>query len=538
MNETKMTTKMTRRTMMVAMSVSAASVAVGGSAEGKGTDGEGHGGGGHGSAGHGQGGHQPQSVDGIRCVFLPSPQNPLCALRIYFDVGSSDDPKGKEGLAALVSDVIGQGGSKKATYAEVLDALYPLAASIRVFGDRDTTVFEGMVHRDNLAAFADLLAEQILEPRFAEDDFTRNKQNSRDYVTESLRGNDDEELGKQALASLLYEGHPYGHPTPGTVAGLDAITLDDVKAFYGKMYARDRMVIGVGGGYPEGFAEAFVKRFHSLPAKAPARARLPKPVRHPGLRVLVVDKKARANAISAGYVLPLTRSDDDFYPLTVARSYLGEHRTFNGVLMNHLRGDRGLNYGDYAYIESFIQDGWSTFPLANVLRRTQHFSIWLRPVAPANTLFALKAALFETDKLVREGIPEAGFEATKKFLLNYVNLWTQNISRRLGFAIDARIAGKDIVAELKRRLPKLTKAEVDHAIKKYFQVKDLAVAIVSDEGEALKAKLLAGGKTPIVYDTEGTSKEILAQDALIEAFPLAAKPESVRVVPVSAMFEK
>ena len=73
--------------------------------------------------------------------------------------------------------------------------------------------------------------------------------------------------------------------------------------------------------------------------------------------------------------------------------------------MNHLREMRGLNYGDYAYIENFIQDGWTTFPLPNIPRRQQHFEIWLRPVPPHNSLFALRAALYETDKLIREGIP-------------------------------------------------------------------------------------------------------------------------------------
>ena len=43
-------------------------------------------------------------------------------------------------------------------------------------------VFAGMVHRDNLAKLADLMAEQILTPRFAEDDFTRNKQDAIDFV--------------------------------------------------------------------------------------------------------------------------------------------------------------------------------------------------------------------------------------------------------------------------------------------------------------------------------------------------------------------
>ena len=57
---------------------------------------------------------------------------------------------------------------------------------------------------------------------------------------------------------------------------------------------------------------------------------------------------------------------------------------------------------------------------------------------PQNSLFALRAALYETDKLIRDGIPQSGFEATKTFLANYANLWAQDVSRRLGYAIDAR----------------------------------------------------------------------------------------------------
>src|SRR5262249_9640257 len=146
--------------------------------------------------------------------------------------GSVDDPKGKEGLAALTSEMIGKGGSKARTYGELLDALYPLAAQIRVYGDKESVVFEGTVHRDNLARFADLLADQVLAPAFAEEDFARNKQDALDYVAKTLRGNADEDLGKQALATVLYKGHPYGYPTQGTVAGLTAINLDDVKKFY------------------------------------------------------------------------------------------------------------------------------------------------------------------------------------------------------------------------------------------------------------------------------------------------------------------
>jgi zinc protease len=481
---------------------------------------------------------QKSSVAGIRTVFLPSPANPLVALRLVFQVGSVDDPAGKEGLALLTAEMLGKGGSKPRSYAELLDALYPLAAQIHVYGDKESIVFEGTVHRDNVAKFADLLADQALAPAFADDDFTRNRQEALDFVTKTLRGNADEELGKQAMATLMFRGHPYGNPSRGTVAGLNAITLDDVRKLYATRFSRDRLVIGVAGGYPEGFAEAFAKRFATLPAKAPPLPKLP-PAKIPKRnQLLVVEKDARANAISIGRPISITRKDADFYPLTVARSYLGEHRTFNGVLMNHLRETRGLNYGDYAYIENFIQDSWTTFPLPNIPRRQQHFEIWLRPVPPHNSLFALRAALYETDKLIRDGIPQAGFDATRTFLANYSNLWAQDASRRLGFAIDGVITGKDVIKELQARLPKMKKADVDRAIRKHLSLTGLSIAIVTDKGQSVADTLLGGGPTGITYDTAGTPPEVVAEDDMIKRFPIPLEKDNVRVVPVDQMFEK
>jgi zinc protease len=472
-----------------------------------------------------------------KTVFLPSANNPLVAIRVLFRTGAVDDPKGKEGLASLTAEMVGKGGTRSRSYAEVLDALYPLAANIRVYGDKESVVFEGMVHRDNAEKFADLLADQILNPRLAEDDFTRNRQDAVDYITKTLRGNDDENLGKQAMASVLYAGHPYGYPSQGTVAGLQAITLDDVKHFYAHHYTRDRLVLGVGGGYAPDFADAFVRRFAALGDRGAPAPHLPPAPKHAGNEIVIVEKDARADAMSIGRAIPITRASPDFYPLTVARSYLGEHRTFNGVLMNHLRGNRGLNYGDYAYVENFIQDGWSTFPLPNIPRRQQHFEIWLRPVPPQNALFALRAALYETDKLIRDGIPEAGFQATKTFLSNYADLWIQDVSRRLGYAMDAQIIGKDLIKELHERLPKIKKADVDRVIRKYLAIDKLSIAIVTDKGAEVRQTLLDGKPTPITYDTAGTPPAILEEDKIIQKFPLPVSADKIKVVPVDQLFE-
>jgi zinc protease len=254
--------------------------------------------------------------------------------------------------------------------------------------------------------------------------------------------------------------------------------------------------------------------------------------------LLAVEKESLGNAISMGVPIDVTRADEAFYPLVVAASYLGEHRTFNGVLMLSMRQKRGLNYGDYAYVEKFLQDGWTTFPLPNVPRRQQHFEIWLRPVPPASTGFAIREAIFETDKLIREGIPAAGFEATRAFLLNYVDLWAQDGSRRLGYAIDAAIYGKDVLAELKARLPTMTKKDVDEAIRAHLSTANLNVVVVGAKVRELAGKLTAGQPTPIVYDTKETPADVRQEDKLIESYPLPLSASHIKILSASNLFEK
>jgi zinc protease len=472
-------------------------------------------------------------------VLLPS-SNPLVAVRILFHAGSIDDPKGKEGLAALTASMISEGGSQKRTYAELVDALYPLAAGISARADKEVTVVSGSVHKDNLEAYYALLREVLLTPRFDPEDFERLKADQINYLTSRLRATSDEELGKATLGTMLYAGHPYGHPTAGTVQGLQAITLDDVKRFYREKFTRDNYELGLAGGFPADLPGTIASDLGSLGSGRPERPALPDPKKPQGIDVTIVTKSARASAISIGFPIDVTRSDDDFYALMVANSYLGEHRTFNGLLMNHMRGDRGLNYGDYSYIENFIQEGGSTFPLPNVPRRQQFFSIWIRPVALENAHFAIRQAMRELAMLVKNGMTEADFQATREFLLKYSPLWAQTPSRRVGYEMDGRFYGKRaLLDEVQARLPKLTVQQVNDAIRKHLQANDAFVAIVYDEGGAEALAKAIGGNAPstIRYSTE-TRPEVLEEDKQISAYPLGVDPKRIRVVRASEMFEK
>ncbi len=94
------------------------------------------------------------------------------------------------------------------------------------------------------------------------------------------------------------------------------------------------------------------------------------------------------------------------------------------------------------------------------------------------------------------------------------------------------------MAELKARLPNLTKAEVDRAIRKHLDPKRLTVAIVSDNAKALRAQLLSDKPTPMTYDTKDTPADVLARDKSIEGFPLHLTPSRVKILSAAVMFEK
>ena len=95
-------------------------------------------------------------------------------------------------------------------------------------------------------------------------------------------------------------------------------------------------------------------------------------------------------------------------------------------LYERIREQRGMNYGDYAYIEAFPRGMFQFFPDPNLARRAQIFEVWIRPVAPENAQMALRIATHELEKLVRDGLTGEQFEATRNYLMKNVYLMTAN----------------------------------------------------------------------------------------------------------------
>lgn len=471
-----------------------------------------------------------------RVVELPG-KSPLVTIRFVFTTGAASDPSDKPGVARLTAEMLGNGGTKTLTYKQITDALYPMAAGIGDYSDKEMTTFVGTTHIDNLDKFYALMRDAVLNPGWRAEDFTRVRDDQVNALRVSLRGNNDEELGKEALYNLIYTGHPYGHENMGTVASLQKMTVADLQEFHRAHYTQANLIIGLAGGYPPAFAARVKKDFAALPEGIADRFDLPQPAVLAHNQATLIEKDTRSVAWSLGFPIELKRSDPDFAALLVAQSFLGQHRDSSGVLYNRMRELRGLNYGDYAYIEYFPNGMFQFGPDPNIARHQQIFQIWIRPVERPDAVFALRLAMFELDKLVKTGISPANFEKTRSFLSKYVNILTKTKSAELGYAIDSAYYGMPQYNEyLKTSLAKLTADDVNRAVKKYLHADKLQIVGIAKDAAAIRLELTSAAATPIHYNSP-KPQDILDEDKTVENWPVSLELEDVKIVPVATVFE-
>jgi zinc protease len=415
-----------------------------------------------------------------------------------------------------------------------------MASGMNAQVDKEMSVFGGATHVDNLADYYKLLRGRLLTPGWREDDFRRVKDDAINAIKVGLRGNNDEELGKEVLYETIYQGTPYGHFNGGTVSSLEKISLDDVKAFYKSQYSQSQLIIGIAGGYSPEFLASMKKDFETLPAAAspePNVTAIPAPLPVEKSRIVIVDKDTRSVAFSIGYPILATRTRPEYAALLLVSSYLGQHRMSSGVLYNRMREKRGLNYGDYAYIEYFPRGMFLMEPQPNLARHQQIFQVWIRPVEPPTAKFALRLALFELDKLNKNGLTQEEFERTREFLSKYVNVLTRTKRAELGYAIDSLFYGIPPYNDyLKAQLAKLTLADVNRVIKENIRTDHVVIAAVTRNGEDLKRQLASEDASPMTYNSP-KPKEITEEDTLVVKWPLGVKAEDITVRPVAEVLQ-
>ncbi|TXS54002.1 insulinase family protein [Streptomyces sp. uw30] len=247
-------------------------------------------------------------ANGLRVVLSEDHLTPVAAVCLWYDVGSRHEVKGRTGLAHLFEHLMFQGsGSVKGTgHFELVQGAGGSPNGTTSF--ERTNYFETMpAHQLELALW--LEADRMGSLLVALDD--EGLENQRDVVKNERRQRyDNVPYGTafEKLTALSYpDGHPYHHTPIGSMADLDAASLEDARAFFRTYYAPNNAVLSVVGDIdPEQTLAWVEKYFGTIPAHdgkpAPRDGSLPDVIGEQ-LRE-VVEEHVPARAMMAAYRLP------------------------------------------------------------------------------------------------------------------------------------------------------------------------------------------------------------------------------------------
>ncbi len=474
----------------------------------------------------------------VSFITKPSASSSLVDVTFLVHVGAGFDPVGKKGLAAMTAGLLTEGGSEARSIEQINAAMYPIAAGFSAQVDKEMTRLSGQVHKDNLATWYGLVRGQLLYPAWSEQDFKRVQTQLINSIRTDLVGNNDEELGKEFLYTSIYgDDHPYGSLNLGNVADLESITLQDIQAFYRDYYTSANITVGLSGGYPESFPAMISNDMQKLETGTRLVLDVPAAPLPDGRNAVLIEKETPGVAVSFGFPIELTRGDPDWVALWLARSYLGEHRSTNSHLYQRIRETRGMNYGDYAYIEYFPRGMFRSHPDTNLGRQQQIFQVWIRPVRSNNDAhFATRVAMYELDKLISEGMTESDFVATKAFLSKFVSLITDGQSRQLGYAFDSQYYQTEEFSEyIRAGLENLTLDDVNRVVRENLSTEDMQYVFITRDAEDLRQRLVNEQDSPMTYDAD-LPQEVLDEDEIISELPLGFDAGKVTVISADDAF--
>ena len=279
---------------------------------------------------------------GMKVLFLKNADLPLVSVDLLVPGGTLLDPEGKEGLAALMSSALRNGGAGKLAPEAFDAALEERAASMEAGAETEdfTAGFKCLAgdFPDILGLFADMLRRPAFDPKRFETD-----------KSESLDSLNRLEDTPDALTRVLFNrglmAHsPYGRwSSPKTVT---ALTREDVADFYRKNYSPQGSVLVVTGNFDEEKTAAQLENLFGDWKGAAGRAAA-SDAQPPGPVIYFFPKDVSQVFIRYG-VLGVKRHDPKKIPLDVANYILGGSG-FTSRLMREIRSNRGLAY----FVDSF-----------------------------------------------------------------------------------------------------------------------------------------------------------------------------------------
>jgi zinc protease len=407
--------------------------------------------------------------NGLRLILSEDHSTPIVHVSVWYHVGSKNERPGRTGFAHLFEHMMFK-GSKNVEPEAHTSIVSSVGGRSNAYTTEDVTVFWQTLPAQYLPLALWLEADRMATLRVEDEAFRRE----REVVKEERRMRiENQPYGR--LQEIIYDNsfvaHPYKHPTIGSMADLEAASINDVRDFHGTFYVPENATVTVVGDFDSAQALQIVTQYFGRVPKAarPVPRDIPKEPEMTQERRVVVDESWPLPAVVVAYHVPYD-GHPDAYPLHITSKILSDGQS--------ARISRALIYTQRLCLSAFGSGNITEHP-------NLFFAVCI--VQPGRTpAEAEKALIAQFESLKTEGVTSHELQrAQNQFARDYILGRESDEDKALHLAHAAVIHNDITTADGEFDIfMKTSVADVQRVARSYFNQSNRVVLHVLPKGGA------------------------------------------------------
>ena len=449
----------------------------------------------------------------MELVLVENHELPVVSVSLTMPVGAVNDPRGMEGLAGAVAELLTK-GTETRTAEEIAATIEGVGGSLTAGASDDFFTITSTVLTDHVELAFELMADVLLRATFPENELELARRRTLSALR--LEKSDPGALANRAFAQALYGNHPYSRQPSET--SVQAITRDTVVQWAQRHLLPAGALLVIAGDLDLAAARRLADRhFGAWRGVPPEREYGAAPTAGP-TEIILVHRPGSEQANIVMGNLALRPGEPTYYAATVTNKFLGGGT--DARLFQILREQKGWTYGSYSSV---------------VRRRDLGYFRATAEVRTEVTDSALGELLAQLRRVRGEPAPAAELEAAKSYLTGSFprQIETpQQIASQV--SVQKRLdLGADYLTRYRERVAAVTAREAQQAARQVIRP-DSAVIVVVGDGVALYEKLQPFGSVRML-DPDGnplTAADLKPPATAItfDVSQLVARRDSFRVV--------
>jgi zinc protease len=421
--------------------------------------------------------------NGIKILGVDTDETPTVFLNIAIEGGSLLNALAKPGVAAMTAQMMNE-STLLFSNVEIANRLALLGSNVSFAASgRYTNVYVSSLSK-NLPETLVILQEMLFSPGFNEDDFARLKQNTLQGLQQALKS--PSVLASRARDIVLFGDKTIlGMPEGGTTESVQAISLDDLKAFYENYYSPQFADMVIVGDISKKQALAAVSMFSEWEGKDYVLPTFDGFANSAKGKVYLVDNPGGVQSVVSIVKHALVfDAEGEYFKSGLMNFPLGG--MFNSRINLNLREDKGYTYG--------AQSGFSGG------KQTGIFSAGA-DVAVQHTVASIQEFLKEINSFQASGMTQDELELMKKAYTQRDALSSETPTRKAGILI--AMLGYDLDKNYRERQKRIinnaTTKQLNEIAKKWLDTDSMDIIVVGDAA-TLREKLKVLGREIVDLD--------------------------------------